>query len=89
MTYIDRVIYLNVCAVLRERANGLKKVVRGSKNCKKCLEILQKTCSRPLIIYLLGMKRNCSLRAISPFPTMFTKDFYSKHVKTRACLGKG
>ena len=29
--YIDRVIYLNVCVVFRERANGLKKVVRGSK----------------------------------------------------------
>ena len=34
-------------------------------------------------------KRNCSLQAISPFPTVFSKDLYSKHVKTRACLGMG
>ena len=33
-----------------------------------------------------GKSRNCSLQAISPFPTMFSKDL---HVKTRACLGKG
>ena len=24
-----------------------------------------------------------------PFPTVFSKDFYCRHVKTRACLGKG
>ena len=29
------------------------------------------------------------LRAISPFPTVFSKDLYCRHVKTRACLGKG
>ena len=33
--------------------------------------------------------RNCSLRAISPFPTMFPKVLYCRHVKTRVCLGKG
>ena len=36
-----------------------------------------------------GKRRNCSLRAISPFSTVFSKDFYCRHVKTRACLGKG
>ena len=36
-----------------------------------------------------GKRRNCSLRAISPFPTLFSKDLYCRHVKTRACLGKG
>ena len=36
-----------------------------------------------------GKRRNCSLRAISPFPTVFSKDLYCKHAKTRACLGKG
>ena len=36
-----------------------------------------------------GKWRNCSLRAISPFPTVFSKDLYCRHVKTRACLGKG
>ena len=34
------------------------------------------------------MMRNCSLRAISPFPTVFSKDLYCRHVKTRASLGK-
>ena len=28
-------------------------------------------------------------QAISPFPTVFSKDLYCRHVKTRACLGKG
>ena len=36
-----------------------------------------------------GKRRNCSLRAISPFPAVFLKDLYCRHVKTRACLGKG
>ena len=36
-----------------------------------------------------GKRRNCSFRAISPFPTVFSKDLYCKHVKTKACLGKG
>ena len=31
----------------------------------------------------------CSLRAISPFPAVFSKDLYCRHVNTRACLGKG
>ena len=35
-----------------------------------------------------GKRRNCSLWAISPFPTVFLKDLYNRQVKTRACLGK-
>ena len=34
-------------------------------------------------------RRNCSLRAISPFSLVFWEDLYSRQVKTRACLGKG
>ena len=34
----------------------------------------------------VGKRRNCSLRAISPFPTVFSKDLYCRHIKTRACL---
>ena len=37
----------------------------------------------------VGKRRNCSSRAISPFPTVLSKGLYCKHVKTRACLGKG
>ena len=36
-----------------------------------------------------GKKRNCSLRAISPFPTLLSKDLYCKHIKPRTCLGNG
>ena len=36
-----------------------------------------------------GKRRNCSLRAISPFPTVFSKDFNCRHVKARDCLGEG
>ena len=35
---------------------------------------------------LCGKRRNCS---ISPLSTAFSKDSYSRHVKTRACLRKG
>ena len=35
-----------------------------------------------------GKRRNCSLGAIYPFPTVFSKDLYCKHVKTRAWFGK-
>ena len=27
-------------------------------------------------------------KQISPFPAVFSKDLYCRHVKTRACLGK-
>ena len=36
-----------------------------------------------------GKRRNCSLQAISPFSTVFSKDLYCRHLKTKACLGKG
>ena len=36
-----------------------------------------------------GKRRNCSLRAISPFSTVFLKDLGCRHIKRRACLGKG
>ena len=35
-----------------------------------------------------GKRINCSLRAIYPFPTVFSKDLYCRHVKTGDCLGK-
>ena len=36
-----------------------------------------------------GKRRNCSLWAISPFPTVFSNEFHCRQVKTRVCLGKG
>ena len=35
-----------------------------------------------------GKRRNCSYKAISPFSTVFLKNFYCRYVKTRARLGK-
>ena len=35
-----------------------------------------------------GKRRNCLWRAISPFPTLFPKDLYCRHVNIWACLGK-
>ena len=37
----------------------------------------------------VGKEEIARLRAISFFPTVFSKDLYCRHVKTRACLGKG
>ena len=36
-----------------------------------------------------GKRRNCSLRAISPFPTVFSKDLHCRHVKIQGLFGKG
>ena len=36
-----------------------------------------------------GKRRNCSLRAIAPFPTVFSKELCCRLIKVRACLGKG
>ena len=36
-----------------------------------------------------GKRSNCSLRAISPFLTVFSKDVHGRHVKSRTCLRKG
>ena len=37
----------------------------------------------------VGKGEIAHLRAISPFPTVFSKSLYGRHLKTRACLGKG
>ena len=34
-------------------------------------------------------RRNCSLWAITPFPTVFSRHLYCRHIKTKACLGQG
>ena len=44
--------------------------------------------------YLMGRKhcekrRNCSLRAISPFPTVFSKGLFPRGVKRCHCVGMG
>ena len=36
-----------------------------------------------------GKRRNCSLRAISPFPAVFPDDLYCRHVKNQGLFGKG
>ena len=36
-----------------------------------------------------GKRRNCSLRAISPFPSVFSKGLFSRGVKGCHCVGMG
>ena len=36
-----------------------------------------------------GKRRNCSLRAISPFPTVFSKGLFPRGVKRCYCVGMG
>ena len=55
---------------------------RQFENWRKCQKVLQTGRKHG------GKRRNCSLGAISPFPTVFLKGLYSRHVKTRACLEK-
>ena len=38
--------------------------------------------------YTVGKRRNCSLRAISPFPTVFSKDLNCRH-KNKDLIRKG
>ena len=63
------------CSKLKEFKN-----LKFDENCKDFFAKVEKYC---------GKMRNCSLRAISPFPKVFSKDKYSRHVKTKAGLGKG
>ena len=37
----------------------------------------------------VGKRRNCSLQAISPFPTVFSKGLFPRGVKRRHCVGLG
>ena len=36
-----------------------------------------------------GKRRKCWLPAFSPFPTMFSKGFFFRVIKSRDCLGQG
>ena len=39
--------------------------------------------------YHCGKRRNCSLRAISPFPTVFSKGLFPKGIKRCHCVRMG
>ena len=61
---------------------------------QKCLQMTVLVLMKMQKVLQTGRKhcekrRNCSLRAISPFPTVFSKGLYCRRVKTRACLAKG
>ena len=49
------------------------------ENGRKFIQIGRKHC---------GKKRNCLLRAICPFRTVFSKDLYCRHVKNKGLSGK-
>ena len=84
--YLD--IKLLISLALSQKKNFDSSELKGSaddnfkfdEKWQKVLQMCRKHC---------GKRRNCSLRAISPFPTVFSKDLHCRHVKTRACLGKG
>ena len=40
-------------------------------------------------VEITGKRRNCSLQAISPFPTVFSKGLFPKGVKRCHCVGIG
>ena len=65
------------CSKLKEFADDNFKL---GENGRKFLKRIENTVEK---------RRNCSLRAISPFPTVFSKDLFCGHVKNRAGLGKG
>ena len=50
------------------------------KNGRKLSKLVKKHC---------GKRRNCSLRAISPFPTVFSKGLFQGGVKRCHCVGIG
>ena len=70
-----------VILTLSQRTNF--RLLQNEKGCGRQFQIwwkwqkvLQKTRNH------CRKRRNCSLRAISPFPTVFSKDLYCRHVKT-------
>ena len=50
-----------------------------NENAGELSKMVENTCEK---------RRNCSLRAISPFSTVFSKDLYYRHVKSKACMGE-
>ena len=48
------------------------------RKCQKVIQIGRKHC---------GKRRNCSLRAISPFPTVFSKGLLPRGIKRCHCVG--
>ena len=50
---------------------------------------VENTVGKGEIAHKSWKRRNCLLRAISPFSTVFSKDYYCRHIKTKACLEEG
>ena len=59
-----------------------------SKGCKTLWE-KEKLLVTSNFPFFYSVCKRYVLQAISPFPTLFAKDIYFRHLKTRACLGKG
>ena len=55
--------------------------------------VLQTRTNQQFLLFPQCFQKTCTADtykpAISPFPTVFSKDMYCRHVRTRACLGKG
>ena len=81
---ITRVIQLTLYQTTNIRLVQTERVCRRQfQICRKWKKVIQtdrKHC---------GKRRNCSLRAISPFPTVFSKGLFARGVKRCHCVGMG
>ena len=93
----SRVVKTWDCVV---KSQGLKCFLNPLQNCKFYILPNLKNCIQQFQIWWKWLKilqrvgkhcekrRNCSLWAISPFPTVFSKDMSSRYIKTRGLLEK-
>ena len=68
--------------------------ILGSSNSAASKDMMLKIWTNGDTIILLsrkhcGKRRICSLRAISPFPTMLSKGFFHRVIKSWDCVVKG
>ena len=79
-TYISQDVGNRLCLVKRLRWATPGPSWPSCLNWQKVLHTGRKHC---------GKRRSYSLQAISPFPLVFSKDLYCRHIKTSVCLAKG
>ena len=82
--HADRQILLTHCQTTNFRLFQTKRVCRWQfqiwRKWQKVIQTGRKHC---------GKRRNCSLRAISPFPTLFSKGLFPRGIKRYHCVGMG
>ena len=78
----------NLCRNLTHCQTTNLRLFQTERICRQQFQILQKL---KKVIQTdrkhCGKRRNCSLRAISPFPTVFSKGLFPSGVKRCHCVG--